>query len=710
MSNSRPETICLTLIAPGGVSLGAYFAGAVAQLGVFLARWEVYIQDKPHLPRIHLDVISGASAGSLTGAMLFQFIGTNYYETEGGSLDDRLKRWVQRNFDAWCGEGVQVEELLNHEKSAERTSVFSSASLEKAAQKAIKDLDVRLPSEQYRLLYSCTVTALSPRKFKGEFPGMKKPTQGTPRGNAVHLPLQTRADHFAFRVRRLNQDGRRTSLCADFQESNHLFRFEEMSTVSEMGSGVDAANRQMLWERFRWAALSSGSFPLAWNPVRFPRLERGYFSKKRGKSAGPCYEEIVYSDGGIINNNPVNRSFEILRHYLTIAEAQDPDLHSERFCVFISGDPEPRVDSDQTDSHLRGGARIPLSSPLRSGQVPVFETLGILYEAMREQSFNEDIKATLEVNKSLQMIDEHGLPLVIAQVKAASRVQNKTIKNQARLRIKECIDERHKSPEWAWKWVDRTIAHARLRFERLQLLNGLDDDQQAAATAQVALFDFVYGYATKRPVGALRIIPEKQLYGAFMGAFGGFLKRDYMVRDFLSGWEAAGRALDDWGSLKGQPFLLPSQQAVCEWLRSSIGGRTDYQADQTRTIIQQALAPASQKTPQLTVPSKLQDAPLEAREKVPGIIEALIVALPIPSKPGQVAMGSGAGTILLALFPFLVGWLPPPNLLFLASAFVAFIGLGLVVAGGLLNRKSLAGLASLAARHLLKGKDGSEHE
>src|SRR4051812_43369271 len=85
------DTLRLTMILSGAISLGAYEAGVVSQIAFALDKWNEARPDAP--PLAVIDVISGASAGAMTGAMLAAHI------MQGGDPAD----FVNANLNTWCG-------------------------------------------------------------------------------------------------------------------------------------------------------------------------------------------------------------------------------------------------------------------------------------------------------------------------------------------------------------------------------------------------------------------------------------------------------------------------------------------------------------------------------------------------------------------------------------------------------------------------------
>ena len=153
----KPQYVSVVL--SGGISLGAYHAGAVAQVGWFLSEWNKLCDEDKSLPRIFVDVVSGASAGAMTGAMLAHFIGSDYYATYPNQSKfaglTKEEFFVKQNFDTWCGEKLSILNLLEGEDAADRTSVLSNSVLQKLAEEAMPHVEPALPKGQGKLIYTC---------------------------------------------------------------------------------------------------------------------------------------------------------------------------------------------------------------------------------------------------------------------------------------------------------------------------------------------------------------------------------------------------------------------------------------------------------------------------------------------------------------------------------------------------------------------------
>lgn len=114
------ETIHIGLVLAGAVTAGAYTAGVLDYLFNTLKMWEEqYTRAPEEIPRpnVVIDIITGASAGSIAGAVSLTALATDSLkEVEDGDDKDASKNLL---FDTWVNFGLEEGDIAQHILSTE---------------------------------------------------------------------------------------------------------------------------------------------------------------------------------------------------------------------------------------------------------------------------------------------------------------------------------------------------------------------------------------------------------------------------------------------------------------------------------------------------------------------------------------------------------------------------------------------------------------
>ena len=242
--NAKNKEIHLALVISGAVSLGSYEAGALVKL-----IRAVKDSQKPDYkgPKLVIDVIAGASAGAMTGAMVAYCLLTGVKE--------------EIIYQAW----VEDIDLKNLENKFGTESILSSRQIEELANKYFKNPQ-HLPPEyfdkdsvqKYPIRLVISLTNLNGRNFS----------------IPIHLP--TGKEEFSTFTYR---DGRYYDLSPDA-------KWEEKT-----------------WKSIKEVAIASGAFPVAFEPVKMQnKIETNL------DILSP--DESFYTDGGVLNNKPLGLAID----------------------------------------------------------------------------------------------------------------------------------------------------------------------------------------------------------------------------------------------------------------------------------------------------------------------------------------------------------------------------------------------------------------
>ncbi len=253
----------IALVFTGGVSLGSFEAGVAYEI-------VKHIQEKND-PSLEIDVIAGASAGALTGALTALTI---VYGTDPAILRE-----------AWMA--VRLEDLLALSRG--ERSLLSGNKVEQLIAKYI------CPPEAGRIKY----------------PGNREPVS--------FVAVVTNLEGIKYRIH--------TARASEF--SIAAVSYEDLLKFRITGD-FDK------WTELRDAVRASSAFPVAFGPktiVRsendFPRASKYNFTRERVKM--PYH----YADGGIVNNQPLNRAIEL------VSELPDTSPAEEYERIFLVVDPAP---------------------------------------------------------------------------------------------------------------------------------------------------------------------------------------------------------------------------------------------------------------------------------------------------------------------------------------------------------------------------------
>lgn len=237
----------VALVLSGGASLGSYIAGALDELlRAFTAASDRY----------EIDIITGASAGATTAAMIAHGL---LYRGGATALHDI---WVEK---------VDITDLLAPDiPNDELLALLNARRLMEVAQEAIRwphpqDPGTLAPFCSPNLVVAMTLSNTTPLPYISR----------------VHLPAAGREEIFA--------QHRNTE-----QESFYL--------------GTDVAPTDPIWQRIGEVARASAAIPLVFPPVRLSRRVGEGFDDSHyiQKPSFPGEAQFWYFDGGMFNNLPVD--------------------------------------------------------------------------------------------------------------------------------------------------------------------------------------------------------------------------------------------------------------------------------------------------------------------------------------------------------------------------------------------------------------------
>lgn len=442
------EKTKLALAISGAISLGSYEAGVIYELFTIL-------QKLGKDSKFEIDVIAGASAGSVNGAILSLAM---MYDC---SLIELLKKVWLENLDI----AVLLEELSDPWKSIFSDRIIND--LKKDILEAVrKSVDNSLPSAPEKLKMVFTLSNLSGIPYSVKFNNKKE-----------DYSLTTFADKYSIELSRAKKD--------------------EM-TLKEIGNMLDLA-------------IVSGAFPFAFPAKSIKRSRDDYKDTQIDKGGSPELD-FVYVDGGIFNNEPVNRAREL-------ADTLDAKETKRVYLLVDPTPPEPLLAFKKLDMLSVGMRLIPAiltEAHFRDWcyAIKVNERLKL------QQKFISGMKAALSAFKKEEL---EGLNMKFAEVAGS-------------------IAEYRAGAEKELYLSNNKARINKLLMEDAKIINDFSDSNtKDALTNFMLILEDVSGLKSKKILDIRLLSPEEKgaLAGDFLMNFGGFFSPKYREHDFNIGRNVA---------------------------------------------------------------------------------------------------------------------------------------------------------------------------
>ncbi len=343
----------LAIAISGAVSLGSYEAGVVFEVIRAIGQ---HNQDSPEDQHITIDVLTGASAGGMTAALLAQKL---LYDRD--ALEDRDAQEGDESekknalYRAWV-QDIDITGLLDNRLGDNpKQSIFSSNRVEQIARDLIlKRYDDMSPQNRH------------PAAADTIFLGM---TLANLNGIDYRVPTFQNAD-------------------LDENSGEFIHTCYQDSFIRKIS---DTTDDKTFWEEVVLAACACRAFPFAFRPRRMSRKYKEEQEEKKpdyeAKGAAPFAhpeEFFNFADGGIFNNNPLGMAKTLVNKIDTA-----PLDYETRFYLYIS--PNSR-DSTRNKTYNSDQATLP-------------ETGLALLKAIFNQSRYQDWIATDKINKRIEELD-----------------------------------------------------------------------------------------------------------------------------------------------------------------------------------------------------------------------------------------------------------------------------------------------------------------
>ncbi len=471
----------LAITIAGAVSLGSYEAGVLYELLRAIRTYNeaALTEDK----KIYIDVLTGASAGGMTAAMVSQRLMYDAASLEGEFTNALYQAWVQR---------ISLMGLVKMRWSEKKWhSLFSSDLIEAIGREML-------------------ITSME-KKGSGPHAAVQQ-IDGVAQTLRVGLALTNlNGIDYMIPIAGNDDDG-----------------FNYTTSVDQMTFEVtpDHQNHGLLWNQMCAAAVGSGAFPAAFRPKAIQRQVEEYgdrlpvnpaewvegrtYVKWRGKSP----DAFPYSDGGVLQNQPLGIAKNLVDATVKDRTAR---LEASAFC----------------DAHDRLYVFVAPHSVQSSAETLIVQRITIWGELkqlinvyMRQAMFHDWIVAE-GVNQEVRSLDERASQL--AKVMAAGSLDIESLRKASSELNALLIGS--DGPE--------RLARLKKQYDAEYEEVSRDAGPQAAET-------FVNALATleaaahledrdKMKIVAVIADPQKELAGSGLSAFVGFFKKSFREHDYWVG-------------------------------------------------------------------------------------------------------------------------------------------------------------------------------
>jgi predicted acylesterase/phospholipase RssA len=504
------------IVMGGGVSLGAFSAGALAEILRQLSE-----NARPDFRTVEVDVLSGSSAGGLTLALLLRALA----DPEAGAIDERLGKLR----GAWV-EDIDLDQLLPP-RGVRPGAVLDRRGVERLAHKHLDWPSGRAPSRT--LLADRLLVGFTLLNYNG-------------------IPLEATRDPAL-------GDALATTLYRDFRWFCLEFAPSPKSPPPR-AVHYQHMDRSEPWQDILTTAVACGAFPLAFEPVRFKREPAEYEGLWRGVPAA-----LTFADGGTFNNEPLREAMEMAR----LQDESHPAHDFERVLIYI----DPYLSGSGFKAELGFGSALGAAadSPTPPGRELAL-TAGRLAQVVLGQAAFKDVLAAVKINHRLEwreglrtllrlLLAELGPDRVEALGREVERELGRILSRKAKVALTPTYPEADSHPQDAIEQELRRVCREDGgSWENVSASNRL-------FFALGALIDQVAALNRRQNVPVIAVAPrlavsrgellEAPLAGDFYLNFGGFFDRRFREHDFAAGEAMARWALGTQGRslLKSAPAL-----------------------------------------------------------------------------------------------------------------------------------------------------------
>ncbi len=469
----------LALTIKGGVSLGTYEAGTITELLSLIK----YNNQQPGAIPWYIDCVAGASAGSITAAMLARaLINTGAVGPNGTMSDVVLQEiWVER---------LALDALV---VGAPNISILSSDAVRQIGNDYFAAWPaIAAPHPAFRSASGVglvfTLSALD-----------VEPTAAQAANGALLYNEYAKTAHFDLSINNANAvtySGNGTALYTYNTPGNR------------------AVSGKAAYDALTWAAISSGAFPLAFAPHALARYESLLWKKR------------WFSDGGIYDNDPVGQMIN-LAHDRDWSQSGLDD-GDRRFLVILT---EPQAAPDVWPP---GGA----DSATDLLNINPLDMLAKLLPGFMDETGNSGLRGITQVNQSILKRAQTISYLVSVLNTTASSFDFAALRNLVQPIVERVAERENVSHDLLALFRTSFIDDLRGLPDNLQaraIALGSRPNVKEAFVEMGLLVDLAAGLADKVLFRPIVIGPAKALAGDPLEAFSGFFLQKLRQHDFDQG-------------------------------------------------------------------------------------------------------------------------------------------------------------------------------
>ncbi len=471
----------LAVTIKGGVSLGAYEAGVITEILKVLE----YNNNNGGTPW-YIDAIAGASAGSITAALLARIL--------AGNGQPSLLH------DAWVA-GISLETLASNAQSA--NTILNSDAVSNLAETYLPELSKPLTPHA---------------AFNGQSTSLAFTVSGLALDPEALLALNNRL----FTWHEYSVVGRFKMLVSASGEFDYwaspIAAFDHSAIDQGAVTGTDA------YQALKQAAITSGAFPLAFAPRGLARFEDGLIWRNRW-----------FVDGGVYDNDPVGEMIN-LAHDLDWST----DAYDDRDRRFLIIEPEP----------LPVATSFPPSgvSPTALLDIGPAGVLAEILPGLLEQSQESGVRGISAVNS--QIAERQNVLSDLCSALNTSTIDFGTLQRLAASITDQLARRRKIDQNTLKLFRDNFIADlAALDPDLAARASRLDEPASGRTSVAAAfvelglLMDLAANLADKVCFSPIIVSPDAPLAGDPMWAFSGFFLTEIREHDFQRGRFDAYQAL-----------------------------------------------------------------------------------------------------------------------------------------------------------------------
>lgn len=475
-----PKRVAITVA--GAVSLGSYEAGVIYELlQAFRTNNEKAANEDS---KIYVDVLTGASAGGMTAAMVSQRLMYDAASLEGETTNALYEAWVER---------ISLLGLARmHWKERKWHSLFSSDLIDSIGKTMLIDSMQRQGSGPHAAV---------------------EQVGGVPETLRVGLAL-TNLGGIDYMIPILgNDDG----------GFNYTSSLDQKLFEVKPGAQTDVA----LWHGMCKASVGSGAFPVAFRPKAIEHAVEEYGERlpedkklwQQGKtyvdwSSGKSPAAFAHSDGGVLQNQPLG----IAKNLVDIAVA-DREVRlgqaahcdsADRLYVFVS------PNSVKSSAQHLSAARITIWAELKH-LMRVYTRQAAFHDWITAEAMNQQIRVLDTRAEELAAVIMQGEVDLAALAKASSDLNAMLMPNEEADRLARLREQ------YSGKYNEvLTIAGPQAADAFISAIATLE------AAAHLEDRD-------KMKIVAVIADAQKELAGAGIAAFVGFFKKSFREHDYWVG-------------------------------------------------------------------------------------------------------------------------------------------------------------------------------